>query len=50
MPSSIVLPQDILLLLCQELASRTDFSTLFRLSLASRRVASIALEHLYRYS
>ncbi|CAJ2506763.1 Uu.00g079490.m01.CDS01 [Anthostomella pinea] len=42
------LPQDILLLLCQELGARRDFATLFCLSRVSRRVASIALEQLYR--
>ncbi|KAI0128722.1 hypothetical protein BJ170DRAFT_622715 [Xylariales sp. AK1849] len=41
------LPQDIILLLCQQLALRRDFPTLFRCSLVSRRVASIALEQLY---
>lgn len=43
------LPQDIVLLLCQELSFRCDFSTLFQCSLVSRRVASLALEQLYRY-
>ncbi|ORY68504.1 uncharacterized protein BCR38DRAFT_133652 [Pseudomassariella vexata] len=46
MPSS-ALPQEIVLLVCQALAVQNDFSTLFRCSLVSRRVASIALEQLY---
>ncbi|KAI1439549.1 hypothetical protein F5Y02DRAFT_405499 [Annulohypoxylon stygium] len=41
------LPQEIILLLCQELAARRDFGTLFNCSLVSRRVASIALEQIY---
>ncbi|KAI1213161.1 uncharacterized protein F4807DRAFT_413091 [Annulohypoxylon truncatum] len=44
---STSLPQEIILLLCQELAARRDFGTLFSCSLASRRVASIALEQIY---
>ncbi|KAL7626150.1 hypothetical protein AAE478_002920 [Parahypoxylon ruwenzoriense] len=45
--ASVPLPQDIILLLCEELATRRDFTTLFRCSLVSRRVSSIALEKLY---
>ncbi|KAI0887581.1 uncharacterized protein GGS22DRAFT_157521 [Annulohypoxylon maeteangense] len=45
--SSISLPQEIFLLLCQELAARRDFGTLFNCSLVSKRVAPIALEQLY---
>ncbi|KAK9781602.1 hypothetical protein SCAR479_01473 [Seiridium cardinale] len=45
--SRATLPQDIVLLLCQELTFRIDFSTLFQCSLVSRRVASLALEQLY---
>ncbi|KAI0902078.1 hypothetical protein F4806DRAFT_502051 [Annulohypoxylon nitens] len=45
--SSTSLPQEIILLLCQELAARRDFGTLFNCSLVSRRVASIALEQIY---
>ncbi|KAI4858874.1 hypothetical protein F4820DRAFT_441459 [Hypoxylon rubiginosum] len=41
------LPQEIILLLCEELAARRDFDTLFQCSLSSRRVARIALEKLY---
>ncbi|KAI0180557.1 hypothetical protein GGR52DRAFT_531826 [Hypoxylon sp. FL1284] len=41
------LPQEIILLLCEELAARQDFNTLFQCSLVSRRVARIALEKLY---
>lgn len=48
MPSN-PLPQDIILLICKELALDRDFGTLFYCSLVSRRVASIALEQLYRY-
>ncbi|KAI1497773.1 hypothetical protein F5X99DRAFT_395762 [Biscogniauxia marginata] len=44
----LALPQDIILLICQELAARRDFVTLFRCSLVSHRVASISLEQLYR--
>ncbi|KAI0114787.1 hypothetical protein F4814DRAFT_459669 [Daldinia grandis] len=42
-----VLPQEIFLLLCEELAARRDFGTLFNCSLVSRRFASIALEQIY---
>ncbi|KAI2468599.1 hypothetical protein F4781DRAFT_397782 [Annulohypoxylon bovei var. microspora] len=45
--SSTSLPQEIILLLCQELTARHDFGTLFNCSLVSRRVASIALEQIY---
>ncbi|OTA61830.1 RNI-like protein [Hypoxylon sp. EC38] len=41
------LPQEIILLLCQELATRCDFGTLFNCALVSRRVASIACEQMY---
>ncbi|KAK7924089.1 hypothetical protein PG985_006143 [Apiospora marii] len=41
------LPQDIILLLCEELAFRHDHVTLLQLSLVSRRTASVALEQLY---
>ncbi|KAI1085376.1 hypothetical protein F5B20DRAFT_881 [Whalleya microplaca] len=44
---SMNLPPDILLLLCEVLAARHDFEVLFQCSLASRRLASIALEQLY---
>ncbi|KAI8966695.1 hypothetical protein F5Y11DRAFT_361748 [Daldinia sp. FL1419] len=44
---SSALPQEICLLLCEELAARRDFGTLFNCSLVSRRVASIALEQMY---
>ncbi|KAI1460542.1 hypothetical protein F4805DRAFT_478418 [Annulohypoxylon moriforme] len=44
--NSISLPQEIILLLCQELAARRDFGTLFNCSLVSKRVASIALEQI----
>ncbi|KAI0480946.1 hypothetical protein GGR56DRAFT_628269 [Xylariaceae sp. FL0804] len=42
-----ILPQEVLLLICQELATRRDFDTLFHCSLVGRRVAGIALEQLY---
>ncbi|KAI0400340.1 hypothetical protein F4802DRAFT_497461 [Xylaria palmicola] len=42
------LPQDIMLLICQELGARREFTTLYRCALVSRRVASIAVEQLYR--
>ncbi|KAI1102610.1 hypothetical protein F4804DRAFT_334105 [Jackrogersella minutella] len=45
--TSTSLPQEIILLLCQELTARLDFGTLFRCSLVSRRIASIALEQIY---
>ncbi|KAK7988824.1 hypothetical protein PG990_005677 [Apiospora arundinis] len=41
------LPQDIILLLCEELAHRHDLATLFQVSFVSRRTASVALEQLY---
>ncbi|KAK6207261.1 hypothetical protein LQW54_007345 [Pestalotiopsis sp. IQ-011] len=43
------LPQDIILLICKELAWQRDFSTLFNCSLVSTRVARLALEQLYSY-
>ncbi|KAI2631070.1 hypothetical protein GGR54DRAFT_635673 [Hypoxylon sp. NC1633] len=43
----LALPQEIILLVCEELATRRDFHTLFQCSLVSHRVASIALEQLY---
>ncbi|KAI1803109.1 hypothetical protein F4811DRAFT_554242 [Daldinia bambusicola] len=45
---SSALPQEIFLLLCEELAARRDFGTLFNCALVSRRIASIALEQIYR--
>ncbi|KAI1465239.1 uncharacterized protein F4812DRAFT_466681 [Daldinia caldariorum] len=45
---SSALPQEIFLLLCEELAARRDFRTLFNCALVSRRIASIALEQIYR--
>lgn len=42
------LPQDIMLLICQELGARREFTTLYRCSMVSRRIASIAVEQLYR--
>ncbi|TRX91260.1 hypothetical protein FHL15_007865 [Xylaria flabelliformis] len=47
LPNKPTLPQDILLLICQELGARREFTTLYRCSLVSRRVASIAVEQLY---
>ncbi|KAI1658275.1 hypothetical protein F4813DRAFT_395968 [Daldinia decipiens] len=44
---SSALPQEIFLLLCEELAARRDFGTLFNCSLVSRRIASVALEQIY---
>ncbi|KAI1338242.1 hypothetical protein F5Y15DRAFT_136456 [Xylariaceae sp. FL0016] len=44
----VSLPQDILLLLCQELATRRDFATLYQCALVGRRMASISVEQLYR--
>ncbi|KAI0844870.1 hypothetical protein F5Y00DRAFT_273541 [Daldinia vernicosa] len=44
---SSALPQEIFLLLCEELAARRDFGTLFNCSLVNRRIASIALEQIY---
>ncbi|KAI8944992.1 hypothetical protein F4801DRAFT_157390 [Xylaria longipes] len=46
-PDKPTLPQDIMLLICQELGARREFATLYRCSLLSRRVASIAVEQLY---
>ncbi|KAI0468337.1 hypothetical protein F4859DRAFT_211895 [Xylaria cf. heliscus] len=41
------LPQEIMLLIWQELGARREFATLYRCSLLSRRLASIAVEQLY---
>ncbi|KAI8626100.1 hypothetical protein F5Y19DRAFT_232830 [Xylariaceae sp. FL1651] len=43
-----MLPQDIILLICQELGAHREFATLYRCSMVSRRFASIAVEQLYR--
>lgn len=48
MMSQLSIPQEVLLLICQELALRHDFPTLFRCALVSRRLATLALEQLYR--
>lgn len=42
-----MLPQDIMLLICQELGARREFATLYHCSIVSRRIASIAVEQLY---
>ncbi|KAI0873331.1 hypothetical protein GGS24DRAFT_399945 [Hypoxylon argillaceum] len=42
-----ILPQDIMLLICQELGARREFTTLYRCAMVSRRIASIAVEQLY---
>jgi hypothetical protein len=43
------LPDDILHLLCEELANQEQFDTLFNCASASRALAIPALTHLYRY-
>jgi hypothetical protein len=43
------LPDDILYLLCEELASQEQFDTLFNCACASRALAVPALTHLYKY-
>lgn len=42
------LPDDILHVLCEELASQDQFDTLFNCACASRTLAVPALTHLYR--
>jgi hypothetical protein len=42
------LPDDILHLLCEELADQRQFDTLFNCACASRKLAVPALTHLYR--
>ncbi|KAI1423552.1 hypothetical protein F5Y12DRAFT_524532 [Xylaria sp. FL1777] len=42
-----ILPQEIMLLICRELGACRDFTTLYRCSMASYRMASIAVERLY---
>ncbi|KAI3343281.1 hypothetical protein F4824DRAFT_3164 [Ustulina deusta] len=42
-----ILPQDIMLLICQELGACREFATLYHCSMVSRRIASIAVEQLY---
>jgi hypothetical protein len=44
-----ILPDDILHVLCEELASQEQFDTLFNCACASRVLAVPALTHLYRY-
>ncbi|KAI1393344.1 uncharacterized protein F4822DRAFT_423815 [Hypoxylon trugodes] len=44
---SSVLPLEIVLLICQELAARRDFNTLFYYSLTSPRITGIALQQIY---
>ena len=46
---SVTLPQDILHLLCEELARQRDFDTLFNCATANQEFAVPALTHLYRY-
>ncbi|KAJ8121939.1 hypothetical protein O1611_g9970 [Lasiodiplodia mahajangana] len=41
------LPQDIMLLICQELGARREFTTLYHCSMAGSRLASLAVEQLY---
>lgn len=36
-----------MLLICQELGARREFTTLYRCAMVSRRIASIAVEQLY---
>lgn len=43
------LPDDILHLLCEELANQEQFDTLFNCACASRALAVPALTHLYKY-
>ena len=43
------LPDDILHVLCEELANQEQFDTLFNCACASRKLAAPALTHLYRY-
>jgi hypothetical protein len=42
------LPDDILHLLCEQLADQEHFDTLFNCAVASRAFATPALSHLYR--
>ncbi|KAI1170159.1 hypothetical protein F4777DRAFT_136720 [Nemania sp. FL0916] len=42
-----MLPQDIILLICQELGACREFTTLYHCSRVSRRMASLAVEQLY---
>lgn len=44
-----VLPDDILHLLCEELANQEQFDTLFNCACTSRALAVPALTHLYKY-
>jgi len=46
---SPALPDDILHLLCEQLADQEQFDTLFNCATASRALAVPALTHLYRY-
>ncbi|KAI0103859.1 hypothetical protein GGR51DRAFT_523700 [Nemania sp. FL0031] len=41
------LPQDIMLLICQELGARREFTTLYHCAMVSSRLASLAVEQLY---
>jgi hypothetical protein len=47
--SQAALPDDILHLLCEELAAQDQFDTLFNCACSSRILAVPALTHLYRY-
>jgi len=47
--SQPALPDDILHLLCEELADQEEFATLFNCACSSRVLAVPALTHLYRY-
>ena len=49
MAGHVELPDDILHLLCAELAEQRDFDTLYACSVSSKRLAIPALTALYRY-
>lgn len=46
----VELPGDVLVLLCEELANRLDFRTLFNCALAGKKLAMPALSWLYRFA
>lgn len=47
--STLVLPQELWWLVCQELVARRDFNSLFNCAMVSKDFAAHALPLLYRY-
>jgi hypothetical protein len=46
---AILLPPDIILLICEEIAKEREFGTLFNCAISGRNLAGSALLWMYRY-